>query len=119
MTTTDFNKESPYQWKTEVRKPVHYDWGSARRRFSESPQHVKRYVTARNIVGTVAGRWRLHTGALASSSTIERLRPEFTALVERWRSETGFMSSLDEKILHPAYQSIIAMGFDAVPLVLD
>jgi hypothetical protein len=39
--------------------------------------------------------------------------------VERWRRETGFLSSLDDKILHGAYQSIIAMGINAVPLVLE
>lgn len=49
----------------------------------------------------------------------ERLRHEFAVLAERWRCETGFLSSFDEKILHEAYQSIIAMGMDAVPLVLE
>jgi hypothetical protein len=49
----------------------------------------------------------------------EQKHPEFAALAERWRRETRFSSSLDEKILHPAYQSIIAMGKSAVPLVLS
>jgi len=49
----------------------------------------------------------------------EQKHPEFAALAERWRRETRFLSSLDEKILHPAYQSIIAMGKSAVPLVLS
>lgn len=49
----------------------------------------------------------------------ERLRHEFVVLAEQWRRETGFMSSLNDKVLHKAYQSIIAMGMDAVPLVLE
>jgi len=49
----------------------------------------------------------------------EQKHPEFAALAEQWRRETRFSSSLDEKILHPAYQSIIAMGKSAVPLVLS
>jgi hypothetical protein len=40
----------------------------------------------------------------------EQKHPEFASLAERWRRETRFSSSLDEKVLHPAYQSIIAMG---------
>jgi hypothetical protein len=53
------------------------------------------------------------------SEEAERAHPEFAALAERWRRETRFSSSLDEKVLHPAYQSIIAMGRGAVPLVLS
>jgi hypothetical protein len=49
----------------------------------------------------------------------ELLRPEFNHLVEQWRKDTRFSSSADEKILHPAYQSIIAMGKAAVPLMLE
>lgn len=46
-------------------------------------------------------------------------RAEFSELAERWRRETRFSSSSDEQILHPAYQSIMAMGSAAVPLVLE
>jgi hypothetical protein len=49
----------------------------------------------------------------------EQKHPEFAALAALWRRETRFSSSLDEKVLHPAYQSIIAMGKSAVPLVLS
>lgn len=54
-----------------------------------------------------------------SQSTTERLRSKFTALAEEWRRETKFSSSVDDKVLHSAYQSIIAMGRSAVPLVLE
>lgn len=110
----------PYQWARErQRDHVHYDWKAARVRFIQSPQHANRYVTARHIVRTFVGRNRSRTDALISSSKVARLRPEFTALVEQWRRETGFLSSVDEKILHSAYQSIMTMGIDAVPLVLE
>ena len=52
-------------------------------------------------------------------SKTELLRPEFNHLLEQWRKDTRFSSSADEKILHPAYQSIIAMGRAAVPLMLE
>lgn len=49
----------------------------------------------------------------------QNLKDKFSELAEQWRRETRFLSSSDEKILHPAYQSIIAMGQSAVPLVLE
>jgi hypothetical protein len=64
-------------------------------------------------------------GGLFSAPILRQLpaandrRAEFNRLAERWRRETRFSSSSDEKILHPAYQSIIAMGKTAVPLVLE
>lgn len=47
------------------------------------------------------------------------LQEQFEKLASQWRRETRFSSSIDEKILHPAYQSIIAMGTPVVPLVLS
>lgn len=50
-------------------------------------------------------------------------RPEgpavrFRRLAQIWREERGPMSSLTEMVMHPAYQEIIGMGRDAVPLLL-
>lgn len=47
------------------------------------------------------------------------LKDKFQSLANQWRRETRFLSASDEQILHPAYQSIIAMGCNAVPLVLE
>jgi hypothetical protein len=43
---------------------------------------------------------------------------KFQALVDRWRNERGAMSSITEMSILPAYQKIIGMGEDAVPLIL-
>lgn len=43
---------------------------------------------------------------------------KFSRLVEQWRSETAFVSSATDMAMHPAYQAIIGMGEDAVPLLL-
>jgi hypothetical protein len=42
----------------------------------------------------------------------------FRVLVEKWRVERGSTSSTTEMVLCPAYQSIIGMGPNAVPLIL-
>lgn len=46
------------------------------------------------------------------------LPTEFRELADRWRAETGMLSSASQRAMHPAYQAIIGMGKDAVPLIL-
>jgi hypothetical protein len=42
----------------------------------------------------------------------------FKKLSAEWWKETAALSSLEKKVLHPAYQRIIALGPGAVPLIL-
>lgn len=42
----------------------------------------------------------------------------FRELVDQWRQETSYGSVLAKRFRHPAYQQILAMGPDAVPLIL-
>lgn len=44
---------------------------------------------------------------------------EFEKLVDRWERETATCSSLHEMILHDAYQQIIGLGPNVVPLILE
>jgi hypothetical protein len=46
------------------------------------------------------------------------LEKEFHELAERWRRETGSSSSVSLKLNHPAYQTIIGMGEQAIPWIL-
>src|SRR3990167_860853 len=43
---------------------------------------------------------------------------KFQSLVDAWRLERGAKSSITEAAMCPAYQSILGMGPDAVPLLL-
>ena len=55
-----------------------------------------------------------------SFSYIEQsLDAEFKMLVDKWREDTFFQSSLSEICFHPAYQTIMAMGKEALPLILS
>lgn len=71
------------------------------------------------IPGTVlffSGSWQQ-----AYSAGFDRkpaIETEFRALVEEWRRETMVHSSLAALVTHPAYQRIMAMGTDALPLIL-
>ncbi len=42
----------------------------------------------------------------------------FRKLVASWRQERELTSSISEMVEHPAYQQIIAMGREAIPLLL-
>lgn len=57
--------------------------------------------------------------ALPASSRRESRRERFRSLVQQWRSETQWLSSTTEIAMNPAYQAIIGMGFDALPMILE
>lgn len=50
-------------------------------------------------------------------------RPElervFHELADAWRDDTRFLSSVPDRIMHPAYQRIIGLGPAVVPLLLE
>jgi hypothetical protein len=48
----------------------------------------------------------------------ESIEERFRRLADVWRRETGFLSSMSEASSHPAYQEIIALGPEVVPLLL-
>jgi hypothetical protein len=47
-----------------------------------------------------------------------RLEVEYENLADQWERETDFESVVARKVMHPAYQRIIGMGYAAVPLIL-
>ena len=60
-------------------------------------------------------------GAHVHASSLQeqaRLARTFQDLLETWWRETWFLSYIQQRILHPAYQRIIGMGWGAVPLIL-
>ena len=48
----------------------------------------------------------------------QELEVTFNHLVQQWQTETRFLSSTHQMVLHPAYQQIIGMGEAVVPLLL-
>ena len=43
----------------------------------------------------------------------------FRELADEWHRETGHLSSITASCEHPAHKKIVAMGMDAVPLMLE
>jgi len=50
---------------------------------------------------------------------VDSLRDEFERLSAEWKSDTRFTSSTREIATHRAYQRVIGMGVEAVPLILE
>lgn len=47
------------------------------------------------------------------------IRSRFQALVAEWKEATCYLSSSDDIAMHSAYQQIIGMGSDALPLIFQ
>jgi hypothetical protein len=56
----------------------------------------------------------------SNGQTSDRTKLEslFQNLAAKWRKETAFFSFTQQRVLHPAYQRIIGLGWPAVPLIL-
>ena len=48
----------------------------------------------------------------------ETVEKRFRRLAAAWHRDTDYLSSMDEADRHPAYQEIIRLGPEAVPLLL-
>jgi hypothetical protein len=46
------------------------------------------------------------------------LQRRFSLLATKWKNETGLLSNVTKKCTHPAYQQIIGMGCEVLPLIL-
>lgn len=57
--------------------------------------------------------------AAARSDASYGLSERFNTLAERWRNDTAPLSSTSQIAMHPAYQEIIGIGRDVVPLILN
>jgi len=49
----------------------------------------------------------------------QELRQRFDRLAEQWREDCKHSSFVTDRAMHPAYQQIIGMGRDALPLILE
>lgn len=58
-------------------------------------------------------------GAPVVSLRRAMLRDHLSNLLGQWHDETQFSSSLAAKKAHPAYKAIVALGEEAIPLILD
>ena len=80
-------------WREVSQRPGHLSFGTER--------HDSRFAEAYRAAPSLA------------------LRKRFESLMNKWRDETVYQSSVSAIVSHPAYLQIIAMGEPAVPLIID
>lgn len=72
---------------------------------------------ALDVISTRTGRDKLDlVGDLVRRYV--QVETRFRQLADTWRRQTAHLSSIEAKSANPAYQEIIAMGRDAIPLIL-
>jgi hypothetical protein len=62
---------------------------------------------------------KAHVLVISPKPTPRTGEAKFKHLAEEWLRETAFHSSLNKKVLHPAYQRIIGMGPVVIPMILQ
>lgn len=79
--------------------------------------HASAAVSAHiyDVFSKGVGRRRVAPATKQKETTAEK----FQRLRAQWRAETVFLSSTTERISHPAYLAIVAMGEGVVPLLLQ
>jgi hypothetical protein len=95
----------------EERRSGDYAYAQVRAVRPKSGRHLVRgYEVATHFVKVIAARHR------RERNDLDRL---FNEHAERWRNETGHLSSVTKMIAHPSYLRIIGFGPDAIPLLLE
>ena len=64
------------------------------------------------------GRSRSRDFSTGNSVDDAKLESKFRELTEEWKKDTKFLSSISQIAMHPAYQRIIGMGSEVLPLIL-
>ncbi len=78
--------------------------------FGASPQAVELQKQLRDV------RMEIESTAWSMS---KRRRERFRQLTGQWRNATQWLSSTTDIAMHPAYQAIIGMGPEALPMILE
>lgn len=95
----------------ETRRNSDYTYARSRStKLKENSRLERGYDVAIHFVKEIASRRQSF-----ERTGIEKV---FREHADRWRSETGHMSSVAKMILHPSYLRIIGLGREGVPLIL-
>jgi hypothetical protein len=78
-----------------------------------------RFLAPISLPATAVGMSTAPCAVYSAAVVHEDTAKKFRRLTDRWRSETGMLSRIDKRCMHPAYQRIIAMGERAIPFILQ
>jgi hypothetical protein len=85
--------------------------------FVEQKKRMPPIIININMPGFISDQSPLPYYALVNRAD-EQLGEKIARLAAQWRIETGHLSSIERKVIHPAYQTILATGKRGIPYVL-
>jgi len=96
-----------------------FDWEQLKfrprpRRHVRQQRRNRSAVVSSRIVST-----SMHSAKCRQNPANNASEDEFNLWADMWERETSLLSSPKKKAEHPAYQAIIQMGDNAIPLILD
>jgi hypothetical protein len=96
--------------RDETRRAGDYAYARIRAKLPKRSRHVERGYEVECRFAEEISTWRLN-----ERRVLDQL---FHDHVERWRNETGHLSSVTKMVLHPSYLRIIGLGRGGLPLIL-
>jgi len=66
----------------------------------------------------LAGRKPCYSTVSKAVAEKREAESQFQQLTKQWKRETSILGNLSQIVMHPAYQRIMAMGPDVIPLIL-
>ncbi len=110
METSNLNRVSELEYRVLA---VEKNLAEYETPYSESTPYLENFLRKRSTYGTRSTA-KTHIEVPKGQALFER----FQELKERWLRETAFISSPRDLFLHLAYQQIIGLGSQALPLLL-
>ena len=107
-------KRRTYDWKSRAGRASDYAYARMRLHSQEAHSDPLRYERARELMESISTKRKKERQSLAEA---------FREQVQRWKRETGHLSSLRKAVAHPSYLRIIGLanessGFEIERLLL-
>jgi len=106
-------------WRYLARQPVKRDFATLMISWREASEE-RHFLRARRAQNTTCDKsiWGFSIFTEATTPPfVSELETEFAKLTQQWYRETAMFSMIHKKVMHPAYQRIIGMGKEALPLI--
>jgi hypothetical protein len=109
----------PWQGNERAHAIARSDWLPGERSQTAVRERAARSDTLESWIDLRTEGARIVVIPLPRQQTWEELRSIFEDLVNRWHNETALEALASRKAMNFAYQSIIGMGPDALPFILQ
>lgn len=94
-------------------------WREVQRKARRPAAHKRRPLAALRLSGVPRTRTPTRQLRVTSVDFQVPLRERFRRLATEWQAAVAHVSSISDMVTHPRYREIVALGVEAVPLILE